>query len=831
VGAAEGLEWAAIRGLGVDREGRLLVGGWGAVARAESDADGALRFRTWAQVAGLRDRMVLTLDEEEDGHLLLGTSRGVAVLDPEGGEGSGVVVSRIDASSGAVGSEVSHTMAYARDARGRRWFGFKGGITGVVGRPAPAPPPPRVAFSRLASEQGRIFVAPFSPRQHGPAGWLGGPVAELPYGDDSLRVWVRAVEFARRADLRFQYRLEGDEPGWTEARAELFRDLQNLKPGDYRILARAAVGDGPWSEPAGLAFRVAPAWWQQSSVPIAGVLALVAIGFVAVRARAHRLARLERELDLRIAERTDDLARYSAALAEHLQTVDKASERARRGERARRDLFARASHELRTPLTAVLGFSELLERSLRERLDAKQSRYLANVRESAEILLRQINELLEHLKLESGRVEVHLEEVALDSLVEGVVSLMEGFAAHRGVELATRLPAEMPVVRVDVAKLRQALMNLVSNAVKFSPPNGTVELEVELEEGDATPWHQPGYRVTVRDEGPGIAAEEMETIFEPYLRLEKTGAAAPGTGLGLPIARQFVELMGGALEVVSEPGRGAAFTVRLPVDPDPVVPLFDTTDSSGFEAQRSQVFVLDPDRDRFAELVGGLAEEEILAVRLEDLEGLRKLLASLRPRAVVLPFDPAQEGAWSELGPALGLVREAGRPLLLVPTVGGRAMALAFQAVVAAGSEESELRRVLRAAGLTARHTARRPLVLIAGGRENGVVLGRALAAAGCEHFRSEEAGPVRAAIADARPDAVAADPRHVCELAPLSGVPPAESGRPVWFLLDAGPPPDELLVRLAERIVSEGGELEEVLQPGLLALLDGPGRSAASRD
>ena len=115
-------------------------------------------------------------------------------------------------------------MAYARDARGRRWFGFKGGITGVVGRPVPAPPPPRVAFSRLASEQGRIFVAPFSPRQHGPAGWLGGPVAELPYGDDSLRVWVRAVEFARRADLRFQYRLEGDEPGWTEARAELFRE-------------------------------------------------------------------------------------------------------------------------------------------------------------------------------------------------------------------------------------------------------------------------------------------------------------------------------------------------------------------------------------------------------------------------------------------------------------------------------------------------------------------------------------------------------------------------------------------------------------------------------
>jgi len=829
VGSAEGLDWRAVRGLGLDRSGRLLVGGWGKVARLESAADAPARFRVWDRGAGLRDQMVLTLAEETDGHLLLGTNLGIAVVDPEAQGGHGAVVARIDASSGAVATEVSHTAAFASDAAGRRWFGFKGGLTGILGELMPDPAPPSVAFARLESEGGRVFLAPFSGLERGPVGRLGGPAPELPHTDNRVRASVRATAYSRRGDLRFQFRLEGADRDWSDPRPEPFRDLMNLRPGEHRLLARAARADGPWGEPVALEFRIDPAWWQEPVFPYFAAIGLVFLGVAVAGWRARGVRRLTGQLERRIAERTDDIARYAAALAEHLQTVDRASDRARQAEQARRDLFARASHELRTPLTAVLGFSELLERALGARLEAKERRYLANVRESSELLLRQINELLEHLKLESGRVEIHLDEAAPDSIVESVASLMEGFALHRGVRLEVRLPAGLPLVRVDVAKLRQVLMNLVSNAVKFSPSGEVVEIEVAERAPETTGWGGAGYEIAVHDHGPGIPNAEIETIFEPYRRLAGVAATTPGTGLGLPIARQFVELLGGRLEVESEPGRGATFRVLLPVDPDPVVPLFETSDSGAFEPRRMQILVLDRDRERFSTLVGGFAEEELLAVRVDDVPALGRMLGSLRPRAVVAPFDPAAADGWWTIAHALRLVREHRLPFVVMPIVGARALALPFVGVLAPGDEEAEMRRALRAAGVSARRTARRPLALIAGSREVGIEIGAGLAAAGCDHFRVEGEAAVRAALAEAAPDVVATDVVHALalavEIARRTG--PDDERTPGWILFEAGAPERAELAMLAERVLGEGDEAERVLGPALARLLERSGAAA----
>jgi signal transduction histidine kinase len=660
-------------------------------------------------------------------------------------------------------------------------------------------------------------------------GWLGGPAPELPHSDASLRVSVRSTVYSRREALRYQFRLEDQDADWSEPRREPFRDLMRLAPGRHRLLARAALAEGPWSEPVALEFRIEPAWWQTAAFPWIAGIGLVGLVASGLGLRQARVRQLERELERRIAERTDDLARYADALSEHLQTVDKASDRARQAERARRDLFARASHELRTPLTAVLGFSELLERALGERLEAKERRYLANVRESSELLLRQINELLEHLKLESGRVEVHLDEVALESMVDSVASLMEGFALHRGVRLEIDRPAGLPVVRVDVAKLRQVLMNLVSNAVKFSPAGGTVTLEVGALDAAAAPWGTAGYRITVRDQGPGIPAGELETIFEPYRRLASAQATAPGTGLGLPIARQFVELLGGRLEVETAPGAGASFRVLLPIDPGPLVPQLDASDSRPLETLRAQVLVLDADRERFARLVGGFGDEELLAVRVEDADALRRALGSLRPRALVLPFDPAGEDGWWQVAPVLRQAREQRLQLVLVPTVGGRALALPFAGVLAPDAEEAEVRRTLRVAGIAPRHTGRRPLVLIAGAREAGVEIGVGLGAAGCDHFRVEGHEAVRAALVEASPDAVATDVAHALGLAAELARRPQPDGAVAagWILFEAGAPEELDLVRLTERVIAEGDDAESALGPALARLL---GRGPAVR-
>jgi len=778
-------------------------------------------MRYWERGEGLAGSMILTLGETAGGRLLLGTNRGVLLFDPEALGGQGRVLAHLDSRGGAIATEVSHSSAFTRDAAGRVWFGFKGGLTGAIGPLAIAPPSPRVMFSRLESRGGRVFAASFTEVGPVPVGWLEGSRPQLPHDDRRLRVWVRAPTFVRREDLRFQFRLLDSEPEWSEERDEPFRDLMNLGPGSHRLEARAAYADGAWGEAATLEFGIAPAWWQRPPVPYLALLG--SLVFVAALAgwRVQRIRRLERELERRIAERTEDLKRYASALSEHLQAVDRASDRDRRSDQLRRDLFARASHELRTPLTAVLGFSELLDRSLGERIDDKERRYLAHVRESGELLLRQVNEVLEHFRLESGRVEVHLERVSLTGMLESVRSLMEGFALHRGVQLELGAQGAPVTVGIDVAKLRQALMNLISNAIKFSPPGETVTIEARSLPETENVWRRPAYEIAVQDRGAGIPAAELETIFEPYRRLAQP-SGAPGTGLGLPIARQLVELMGGTLEAENRPDGGARFVVRLPADPDPVAPLADRLDSGALDDERTQVMVLEPSWERFAELTGRLAVEDVLAVRVDGVEALSRSLAALRPRALVVPFDPGVGARRSLVQASIEIARERGLALLLLPTVGDRALALPFARIVSSVDGEGALRLALRAAGAAPRSFGRRPLVLVAAPRQLGVAVGSALGAAGCDHFRVEGAEEARAALEETEPDVALLDLAHALGLKASERGAVGRAASIGWILLDAELPDEAALAAFAEAVRRLGGGAAETLAKAIAPLLTG---------
>ncbi|HJQ74800.1 MAG TPA: HAMP domain-containing sensor histidine kinase [Gaiellaceae bacterium] len=220
------------------------------------------------------------------------------------------------------------------------------------------------------------------------------------------------------------------------------------------------------------------------------------------------------------------------------------------------DFLATMSHELRTPLNAIIGFSEVLQEQMFGELNERQLAYVNDVLEAGRHLLSLINDVLDLAKIEAGRLELELSEFAISQVLGSAVSIHSERAGRAGIAVGLRADSEEITVTADERRVRQVVFNLVSNAVKFTPPDGRVDIAARAENGTV--------EVTVSDTGPGIAAEDLETIFEEFEQ-SATGKQAEGTGLGLPLSRKLVELHGGRLWAESEVGRGSTFRFTIPV--------------------------------------------------------------------------------------------------------------------------------------------------------------------------------------------------------------------------------------------------------------------------
>jgi signal transduction histidine kinase/ActR/RegA family two-component response regulator len=231
---------------------------------------------------------------------------------------------------------------------------------------------------------------------------------------------------------------------------------------------------------------------------------------------------------------------------------------AERTSRAKGELLSRASHELRTPMNAVLGFAQLLQLRAAD-LPPWAIEAVGQLRSAGTHLLAMIDDLLDLAALEAGSVQPRLASVPLDGTVEAVIDLMRPQAQAAGVAIGRWMRSGL-VVMADATRVRQVLINLVGNSIKYNAAGGRVELLLEPVAGAP-----PTVGIVVRDDGPGIAPERQHQLFQPFNRLGAQGGAVPGHGLGLAISQQLAEAMQGALELRSTPGVGTEAVLRLPL--------------------------------------------------------------------------------------------------------------------------------------------------------------------------------------------------------------------------------------------------------------------------
>ena len=305
--------------------------------------------------------------------------------------------------------------------------------------------------------------------------------------------------------------------------------------------------------------------WTDDDVVTLADLASAAAGEIALHATVADLAAANAQLQEQATElelQTEQLQAQQADLESINLELQEAAALADAANAAKSQFLTTMSHELRTPLNAITGYVDLITLGIRGPTTPEQLSDLARVRRSSEHLLGLINDILNYARLEAGKVQIRRVPVDLGAALADAEALVAPQMAARGLSLAVGAPADAVFVLGDDEKLRQILLNLLTNALKFTEPGGVVGVsgEAALVAGERV------IRVHVDDTGRGIAAEQLERVFEPFVQIDRhlTRQAQQGVGLGLAISRELARAMGGDLTAASRVGEGSRFTLTLP---------------------------------------------------------------------------------------------------------------------------------------------------------------------------------------------------------------------------------------------------------------------------
>ena len=553
--AAHSLPADAVYGMTADAQGRIWVatdsGGLAQVEGSSAKPD-SIRFKAASNDEQLSGHTIYGVLADAGGALWLSGNSGLMRFDPVTG-----TLRTYHREDGLQGEEFNFG-AYARLRDGRLCFGGPGGFNIFdAARVSQNREPPPLVLTRV-----EILGVPAT---GGAPYWLRDHL-DLDYRQNIVTLDFGALDFTAPARNRIAYRLADLSNQWIDLGNETRLTLTNLGAGDHVLEVRAANSDSVWSgAPLRLTLHQSPApwrsWWAMTAYVLVA-LALAAWIMHGYRERFRRVERARRHLESEVAQRTHELVESNRQLAEAV--------------RAKSSFMDRMSHELRTPMNGVVGMIELLSRTA---LSPAQTRLVNTVRSSSKVLLQIVNDLLDLSKIRAGKLQLEALPLDLPRLLEECAGLFTANASARDIELEVCPPRDGPWPLVgDPLRLQQILMNLISNALKFTT-RGKVVVRAEVElaaEGVA--------RVTlqVADTGIGMDADTVARIFQPFTQAdESTTRRFGGSGLGLAICRELTDAMGGTISVESRPQAGSCFTVSLTLPLDEaaapaVAALFET---------------------------------------------------------------------------------------------------------------------------------------------------------------------------------------------------------------------------------------------------------------
>lgn len=472
---------------------------------------------------GLANNIITFFAEDVNGLIWIGTKNGLSSYD---GENFQHYTTRY-----GLPTDETNQRTGLIDANQELWFGTVNGLARFdLKRHSTDHPAPKIYLSGLRIFDEEIELTDF---------------LELPFNQNYLRFSFHAVHFTNPRAISYRYRLTGLDEDWQYGTQPSVQ-YTSLPHGSYTFEVQAANHYGSWSSKAAtVSLIINPPFWQKSWFILVLGISFVLIFLAYIRAREHRLRRHNIELEKRIAERTSELA--------------KSKREAEAANKAKSAFLAAMSHELRTPMNAILGFSQYLNKA--DDIAVKYKEYINIMRKSGEHLLSMINDILDLSKIEAGRVDIKTVAFDIHNLLTDVEYMFSIQANEKNLELTTNISDEVPrYVLMDQNKLRQNLINLVGNAIKFTD-KGSVTVSVTAQNTSNGKYN---LQFEIKDTGSGISKDQLNKIFDPFHQTDNV--FRKGTGLGLTITERLCKLMNGRIEVDSEIGKGSTFIMQLPCE-------------------------------------------------------------------------------------------------------------------------------------------------------------------------------------------------------------------------------------------------------------------------
>jgi signal transduction histidine kinase/ligand-binding sensor domain-containing protein/DNA-binding response OmpR family regulator len=484
-------------------------------------------FTPFTKKNGLPSNSISRIEIDEDGQLWMSTNKGICRFDPVSKE-----VQSFDLGYGSLKHHFTTGYVNAGSStKGKDGTLYFGGSDGIVyfhpKKIKAAPNPAPVVLTRF-----NVFDQEIP-------GWNESTEITLPYHRNFISMEFAALSFVNAHNNQYAYYLENFDQDWIYSDDRRFVSYTNMSPGEYVFRVKASNYDGVWSESGiNLPITILPPWWRTWWAYLLFLMVALITLYWMRRSIIYW-------------ERINSDLRFQRMEAEKMHELD----------HAKSAFFANISHEFRTPLTLITGTVDTLKK--KEGKSSIRTEAYELIERNASKLLHLIHQLLDLSKLESGKLRVEVKPGNITGFLEHLTGSFISLFESREIYFQTVLPEEQVFAYFDASKLEMIFSNLLSNAYKFTPEGGVVGFMADLgTEGDS----HLRLTVSVKDTGIGIPKDKLEHIFERFYQEESSNTRTyEGTGIGLSLVKELTELMGGEVSVKSNPGKGSAFKVELPL--------------------------------------------------------------------------------------------------------------------------------------------------------------------------------------------------------------------------------------------------------------------------